>query len=478
MNIDNLTLQEKINLIALLEEKQKYESENRIKYYQPYTKQKEFHSTLTRERLFMAGNQLGKTLAGAAEMTYHLTGEYPIWWTGRRFKRPIAAWASGITGESVRDTTQRLLVGRPNEYGTGFIPKRCIAGDPKRAMGVPDLLDSVAVRHVSGGISRLYFKRYEQGSAKWQGETLDIVWFDEEPPEDIYTEGLTRTNATGGFVFMTFTPLLGMSAVVKRFLLEYSPDKTVISMTINDVEHYTEEQRKTIIDSYPAHEREARANGVPTLGSGAVFPIAESQITCEPFPIPKHWRIINGMDFGWDHPTANVWIAHDPDTDTVYFYDIYVARQTLISVIASSIKARGQWIPCAWPHDGYQVKDANTGEQIAEQYRKEGVNMLHESARFLKTNDDDREGSVFSVEAGLQEMLSRMQSGRLKVFNHLKEWFDEFRMYHRKDGVVVKVFDDAISASRYGVMMLRYAKSPAKEINEKPRSTYNWRAGA
>ncbi|HQZ60680.1 MAG TPA: terminase family protein, partial [Acinetobacter sp.] len=188
----------KIQLAAALQEKQRRISENKLLHYKPYKKQMKFHElgSTIRERLFMAGNQLGKTIAGAAEMAMHLTGLYPDWWQGRRYKRPVVAWASGITGETVRDTVQRLLVGRTGEYGTGFIPKHCIIGDPKRAMGTPDLLDSVQVRHVSGGISRCGFKSYATGREKWQGETLDILWLDEEPPQDIYTEGLTRTNAT------------------------------------------------------------------------------------------------------------------------------------------------------------------------------------------------------------------------------------------------------------------------------------------
>jgi phage terminase large subunit-like protein len=468
----------KAELLALLELREQRKRENKIRDYIPYEKQKEFHSTIKRERLFMAGNQLGKTLAGAAEMTYHLTGEYPEDWKGRRFKRPVMAWASGVTGESVRDTTQRLLMGRPGEYGTGYIPKRSIVGDPKKAMGVPDLLDSVAVRHISGGISRLYFKSYEKGQQKWQGETLDIVWFDEEPPEDIYTEGLARTNATGGFVYMTFTPLQGMSVVVKKFLTDPTPERAVIRMTIYDVDHYTEEQRKVIIDSYPEHEREARANGIPTLGSGAIFPVAESSITVEQFAIPPHWARIAGQDFGWDHPSATCWLAHDRDADIVYLYDVYKASRTLIPVQASAINARGNWIPVAWPHDGYEVKDAMHGEQIAAQYRKEGVNMMPESARFLKTKTDDREGSIFSVEAGIIEMLTRMQTGRFKVFKHLEDWLEEFRIYHRKDGVIVKEFDDAISASRYAMMQLRSAVLPPVERrNAAPRKPYNWRAG-
>ena len=410
-------------------------SRRRLELYTPYRKQLEFHAlgASTRERLFMAGNQLGKSLSGAAEMAVHLTGRYPEWWEGRVFTKPVAAWASGVTGESVRDTVQRLLVGRPGQYGTGFIPADCIVGEPRRAMGVSDLLDSVAVRHSSGGESRLYFKRYEQGREKWQGETLDIVWFDEEPPSDIYTEGLTRTNATGGMAYMTFTPLLGMSEVVTRFITESSPDRSVTNMTIDDVDHYSDEEKRRIIESYPAHEREARAKGIPTLGSGRIFPIEDSAISIAPFPVPAHWPRINGLDFGWDHPTAAVQLAWDRDADCIYVHKAHRMREAAPVIHAATVKAWGAWVPTAWPHDGLQ-HDKGSGEQLAKQYAATGLLMLKERATF----DDGSNG----VEAGLMDMLERMQTGRFKVFSNLDDWFQEFRMYHRKDGKVVKKVDD------------------------------------
>ena len=209
-------------LTALETEQARRASRDQLATYRPYSKQAAFHAAgaQARERLFMAGNQLGKTKAGGSEWAMHLTGLYPDWWAGRRFDRPVRFWAAGVTAESTRDNPQRVLLGPPQQkeqWGSGAIPARCILATAA-ARGVADGVDSIVVRHVSGGASTLLFKSYEKGREKWQGETLDGVWFDEEPPLDIYTEGLTRTNATDGIVIVTFTPLLGMSEVVRMFL--------------------------------------------------------------------------------------------------------------------------------------------------------------------------------------------------------------------------------------------------------------------
>lgn len=220
-------------LLALLKAAEKESqtrcSRNRLKDYQPYTKQRVFHAAgkTHSERLFMAGNQLGKTLAGGSEWAMHLTGRYPDWWQGRTFDGPVKFWAAGVTGESTRDNPQRILVGPPQQkelWGTGTIPFDCLK-DWTSSRGVPDSLDSVVVRWGGGGDvqaqdSVLVFKSYEKGREKWQGDTLHGVWFDEEPPLDVYTEGTTRIQAHDGIAIITFTPLKGMSEVVSLFLTD------------------------------------------------------------------------------------------------------------------------------------------------------------------------------------------------------------------------------------------------------------------
>lgn len=198
---------------------------NAIAGYRPYPKQLEFHAAGKEhdQRLFMAGNQLGKTFCASCEVSYHLTGRYPDWWPGRRWDKPVRCWAGGVTQESTRDNPQRLLLGEPaepGEWGTGSIPKQAIERTTN-ARGIPNAVNSIVVAHSSGkGNSVLVFKNYEQGPQKWMGETLDLIWCDEEPPMNIYSESLPRLAKRGGMLMITFTPLLGMSDVVRTFLTD------------------------------------------------------------------------------------------------------------------------------------------------------------------------------------------------------------------------------------------------------------------
>lgn len=450
-------------LLKLLEQERTYRlSTNKLKDYKPYAKQREFHAAgkSFRERLLMAGNQLGKTLSAGAECAMHLTGQYPAWWDGYVFDKPISMWASGITGESTRDNPQRILHGPLGQDGTGMLPKLSIK-DVTNKRGTPNAIDTIIVRYggggdVQAGESLLGFKSNDQGREKWQGPTLQLIWFDEEHDEDVYTEGVTRTNVAMGPILFTFTPLKGMTNVVKRYLVDKVQGTHITNMTIDDVEHYTPEQRQAIIASYPSHEREARSRGIPTMGSGRVFPIDEDFIKCDSFAIPEHWVQIAGIDFGWDHPSAGVKLAWDKDNDVLYVTACHRKREQIPALFGVSVKSWGPTIKWAWPHDGLQ-HDKGSGEQLAQQYKSAGLNMLPERATF----SDGTNG----LEAGVFEMYERMETGRLQVFAHLNDWFEEFRLYHRKDGIIVKKNDDLLSATRYAMMMRRFATTKLRKVS-------------
>ena len=198
---------------------------------------------------------------------------------------------------------------------------------------------------------------------------------------------------------------------------------------------------------------------MPSMGSGRIFPLAEERIVIDRRDFPSHFARIGGIDFGFTHPTAAVEIVWDRDQDVCYVTKTHRLAEASPIIHAAALRSWGDLV-FSWPRDGRRETLEGAGLPLAEQFRANGLKMLHEHAQF-------QDGSV-SVEAGLMDMLQRMESGRLKVFRHLNDWLEEWRLYHREDGKVFKEFDDLMCATRYGLMMLRYAKT--KSFNDK------WRA--
>ncbi|MDE2233911.1 MAG: terminase family protein, partial [Patescibacteria group bacterium] len=302
------------------------------------------------------------------------------------------------------------------------------------------------------GWSQLTFKTYEMGREKWQGETLDVIWLDEEPPMDIYTEALARISASGGMLYLTFTPLKGLSEVVRRFRSKSFPGCGTVTMTIDDVGHVTPERKEQIIGAYPEHEREARTLGVPMLGEGKIFMFFEKDIRVPAFEVPYHWPLLWAIDFGVEHPFAAVLMAWDRDSDTLYVLHCIRMKGKLPIDHAAAMKPFGKDVPVAWPHDGNQRREFE-GQLVpmVRIYRNHGLKMLPQHATF--------EDGSNSVEAGIMMMQERFRLGKLKVFSHCTEWFEEYREYHRKEGLIVKEHDDLMSATRYGVMARRMART-------------------
>lgn len=473
--VDKDTLSRALELARALSEARKRDRLRREYWVRgsvgfPHPWQERFHDlgSSSTERAIIAGNRVGKTRTIAAEVAMHLTGMYPPWWRGRVFRSPVRVWVGSETNAESRDIVQSALFGvtltaEGMPDGTGWVPGSRIVECGYRSCGIQGVLDTVRVSHVSGGCSEVTFKTYEQGEAKWQGSACDVVWFDEEPSQEIYTEGMTRVLDRKGMVLFSRTPLYGMSWVVRHYM-EGGPGIAMVTAAWDDAPHLDEGERRRLMLSYPEHERAARTKGVPMLGSGAVYPVEDEALWCEPFEIPGYFRRIAGIDFGMNHPTAVVWLAHDPDSDTLYVYDCYSKTDAKIAVHAAAILARGDWIPVAWPHDG-QKRDHGSGHTLAEQYRALKVSgMLSFSARY-----EDVKGGGQPREPVIAEVMHRMTTGRFKVFRGREDWMAEKRLYHRKDGVVVDECDDLMSATHYAVMMRRFARS--RDSLGRPRQT-------
>jgi hypothetical protein len=239
--------------------------------------------------------------------------------------------------------------------------------------------------------------------------------------------------------------------------------KALIKAGWGHVPHISEATKTELLSAYPEHERKARTEGEPVLGSGLVLPVDPGLFTCEPFAIPRSWPRIVGLDFGWDHPAAAAWLAWDRDADCVYVTDCWAMRESTPAQQAPMIIGKGRWIPVAWPHDGLQ-HDKGSGEQLAQQYRNAAVNMLPERA----TWPDGTHG----VEAGITDIIDRMRGGRWRVFSTCGSWLAEQKSYHRKDGLIVKKKDDVISASRYALMSLRFARLAPSATADTPARSF------
>ena len=188
----------------------------------PYDWQVKFHAAGkdTTERAIIAANQTGKTRTAAAEVALHTTGDYPPWWPGRRFDHGNDWIVAGMTNEDIRDIQQLALVGKIDENkepdGTGWLPKAKIIGYGFRQCGVPNVLDTVTIKHASGEKSVITFKSYEQKAVKFQGRVVDGAWCDEEPDDfGIWSELQTRILVKRGMLMFTNTPLKGMSAIIR-----------------------------------------------------------------------------------------------------------------------------------------------------------------------------------------------------------------------------------------------------------------------
>lgn len=387
----------------------------------------------------LAANRVGKTEGvGGYELALHLTGQYPEWWKGRRFTRPVRCWAAGDTGKTVREILQHKLLGPIGAWGTGLIPGDAL-DRVVRAAGVPDTVDTVYVKHVSGQISPLVFKSYDQRREAFQGTEQDVIWLDEEPPLDIYTECLLRTMTNNGMLMLTFTPLLGMSEVVLTFLPGGKLDdaahgsKYVVMATWDDAPHLSKEAKDELWLSIPPFQRDARSKGIPQLGAGAIYPVPESDLLVDPFAIPPHWPRGYGMDVGWNF-TAAVWGALDREHDALYLTNEYKRSHAEPSIHVHAIKAPGDWIP-GFIDPASRGRSQKDGSQLYQDYRALG----------LKLGIADN-----GVESGLYSVWNRMSTGRLKVFRSMSNWLQEFRLYRRNDkGQVVKEADHEMDCTRY-----------------------------
>jgi phage terminase large subunit-like protein len=454
--LQNIPPQELLRCFDKAIEYQSIQDHINFKHYKPNEKQLAFHATglIAKERAFFAGNRCGKTMCTSYEWAMHLTGIYPDWWNGYVYKNPINMWVAGVTNSETFQSLASYYIGDLTKEG--FIHSSLIVRkDTQKHL--------YFIKHASGGLSKLRFKSYEQKADAWQAETLDGVHLDEEPPSKIYSEAITRTLSTSkdhhGQVTCSLTPLKG----VTHFMLQYM-DKAVVDdqgeegsqrvapgevnnsrvyilASHEESPHITPEESARILAAYPAHEREARTKGIPSMGSGLVYPVHESKLVVSPFQIPDYWPRCFGMDFGW-HNTAVVFMARDPESHVVYLYAEYLAGHLTPQHHAYHlIKLGADWMPGAYDIAGESAQQED-GSNLVDLYAKAGIKSWFPA-----------EKGKGSVGMGLMTVLEMMETDKLKIFSTLTKTMVELRMYARDDnGKVKKGNDHLMDAMRYGIV--------------------------
>jgi len=454
-----MTKSEKIELLQLLEEKERRAKLNLIAtvFSTLYDWQLKFikHTATYRAACLMAANRVGKTYTGCLVDAMHATGDYPDDYEGHRFEHPPLIWVLGYSGEKIRDLLQAPLVGSVSNGVAkgGLIPQERIV-DVLPMLGTPRCAREVRVKHKNGGIARIQFWSYTQGQHALMGDSVDWYHIDEEPKDQsIFPQVVTRTATgdmgQGGRGILTFTPENGRTELVIKFMDDPAPSQILQRATWDDAAHLTEETKEALLAIYPEWQRDMRTKGLPLLGTGLIFDLPLNENKIAPIECANHWYVINGLDFGWSHPQAHIQMWWDKDKDIYYVAYGWKKAKTQPYEAWQHIKGWAEGAPTAWPHDGLQTEKGSARQQKSY-YEDAGWEMLEDMATW--------ENGGNGVEQGIMEIYHLIKTKRMLFFNDLGELFDEMLQFHRDEkGLVVKLVDDLISALRYAYMMKREA---------------------
>lgn len=448
----------------------KRQKQNKIDLYYPktgnlsrdkYVKHMECFAAgkITPFRCVMGANRCGKSEGiGAYETALHLTGDYPDWWVGHRYGRPIRALCVASDADQLRKSVQRKLFG--SEWGEGMIRGALLPREEARAWsGATGVYRYAKVKCKFGGFSELWFGTYDQGREAFEAFEIDWVWEDEEPPQDIHGEILIRTMKSDQLdiiesdarVIYTYTPIKGMTDLTMSVLEKQAandPGVHVTNITWDDVPHLSETAKALILSECPKFMRDARSKGIPVAGEGRIYQIEESRIICDPFQIPKHYKWVFGFDVGFYH-TAAVFLAIDCDNDNWYAVEDYddggldeVSGEVIdYTIHATRIKARSMALAgFVMPGVGDCAElDKRSGKSYQALYKECGLDITLANK---------------GIDAGLTAVQAKFANGTLKIFNTPKTagLRKEINQYSQEKGKPIKLNNHRPDGLRYGVL--------------------------
>ncbi len=433
-----------------------------------YDWQKEGFYSIYRQTMTLAGNQTGKTWSGGYHFSLDVTQDYPDDWEGFKFNHCINTLVIGVDKDQL-DVIQGVLFGTvvDHKWQGGWIHPHEIQSTAW-SRTASNMADRVVVRG-KYGLNTIHLRSYSQiktgqGTLKFAGKVFDLIWADEQPPDELMGQLSVRllngNMGKGGRMRLTMTPELGKTDLIVKFMDERGENQHLIGpVSWDECSHMTPEAQEAALELIPDFEHDLRKNGTPSFGSGMVYPIAENRIKCDPFEIPDYFRCIRAIDLGIRHPQATSWLAHDTQNDIVYVVKTYSAAGQTAGTHAVATNSMWPDTRCVVPHD-YDTLEKGSGEEVSKSYKDAGLKY-----HVMFSNP----GGGNHVEPGINDVYNRMVEGRLKVFSTCTEFWREHRLYHREEGKIVKKNDDVMDTIRYGTIMIGRYGRPASGRIIKPK---------
>ncbi len=420
-------------------------------------KQLAFHKCQKRNRWVFGGNRSGKTECGAVECVYMARGIHPF----RENRKEVSGWVVSLSAQVQRDVAQKKIL----RYLRKDWIEEIVMLSGRRDSPEDGIIDFIRVKNVLGGSSVIGFKSCDQGREKFQGTSLDFVWFDEEPPEDIYRECRMRVMDKRGDMFATMTPLKGLTFVYNEIYLNRHNDPEVWYEFVewSDNPYLDEQEIKLLEASMDERTLQSRRYGkFATAAEGLVYPEFDESIhVIDPFPLPKDWQDIISIDPGLNNPLSAHWYAVDFDDNVYVVYEHYQAGMD-IDYHAQKIKEICGKLD--WKRDrGGRITALI--DSAAKQRTLSGVKSVVELfyERGILVNPDV-EKDLFSGIARVKSYLNQKNGlPNIYIFSSCMHLISELKGYYWGSGdTPKKVNDHSLDEMRY-YLMTRPKKAPAQE---------------
>lgn len=422
---------------------------NKLNFYNKkgkvHKKQIAFHKCKKRNRWVFGGNRSGKTECGAVEVVYMACGNHPY-----RKNKVTEGWVVSLTRQVQRDVAQRKIL----EYLPASYIEKIVMVSGGQDSAENGVIDFILVRSDAGGISRIGFKSCDQGREKFQGTSLDYVWFDEEPPFDIYLECKMRVLDKCGDIFGTMTPLKGLTWVYNTIYLNEKNDDEIWCETMEwaDNPFLSKREIESMTKSLPADEIESRRYGKFMQNGGMVYSEFDENVhVIEPFNIPLDWQDNVSIDPGLHNPLSAHFYAVDFDGNVYVVAEHYAAQKT-VEYHAEKIKEIADRLH--WKRDSrgflHALIDSAAGQRTLAS-EKNVVELFYDNGILVnpKVNKD-----LFSGISVVKSYLKTADGkSRLFIFKNCVNLIREIKSYWwGDDDVPIKKDDHCLDELRYYLM--------------------------